>query len=207
MNRKKSILFFIGSPAIFCFSLSRQALSNKHTVAVRRKSNRRKYDRPKHSTPTRRSGNTCRSIIPEPHPTVVRIRHTPGRNDMIRAGNNICRPFRHGNTVFVTAKRPASHRKTEPQNRGGGGPAAPGLCFPYGVPVRSGYGTVYRNTSPEIPRRRNHPPSRRHHSNRCRPILSLNARGRVKTEMTALSKVTDCSYEIGKSRIIARNRA
>ena len=119
MNRKKSILFFIGSPAIFCFSLSRQALSNKHTVAVRRKSNRRKYDRPKHSTPTRRSGNTCRSIIPEPHPTVVRIRHTPGRTDMIRAGNNICRPFRHGNTVFVTAKRPASHRKTEPQNRGG----------------------------------------------------------------------------------------
>ena len=118
MIRIKSILFFIGSPAIFCFSLSRQALSNKHTVAVRRKSNRRKYDRPKHSTPTRRSGNTCRSIIPEPHPTVVRIRHTPGRNDMIRAGNNICRPFRHGNTVFVTAKRPASHRKTEPQNRG-----------------------------------------------------------------------------------------
>lgn len=175
MNRKKSILFFIGSPAIFCFSLSRQALSNKHTVAVRRKSNRRKYDRPKHSTPTRRSGNTCRSIIPEPHPTVVRIRHTPGRNDMIRAGNNICRPFRHGNTVFVTAKRPGfapENRATEP---GGGGPAAPGLCFPYGVPVRSGYGTVYRNTSPEIPRRRNHPPSRRHHSNRCRPILSLNA--------------------------------
>ena len=96
MNRKKSILFFIGSPVIFCFSLSRQALSNKHTVAVRRKSNRRKYDRPKHSTPTRRSGNTCRSIIPEPHPTVVRIRHTPGRHDKIRAGNNIYSLRRNG---------------------------------------------------------------------------------------------------------------
>lgn len=174
MNRKKSILFFIGSPAIFCFSLSRQALSNKHTVAVRRKSNRRKYDRPKHSTPTRRSGNTCRSIIPEPHPTVVRIRHPPGRNDMIRAGNNICRPFparKYRIRYGETARFAPENRATEP----GGGPAAPGLCFPYGVPVRSGYGTVYRNTSPEIPRRRNHPPSRRHHSNRCRPILSLNA--------------------------------
>ena len=70
-----------------------------------------------------------------------------------------------------TARFAPENRATEP----GGGPAAPGLCFPYGVPVRSGYGTVYRNTSPEIPRRRNHPPSRRHHSNRCRPILSLNA--------------------------------
>lgn len=121
---------------------------------------------------------TLGKYLPVDHPGTAPDGHTdkayPGRNDMIRAGNNICRPFRHGNTVSATAKRPASHRKTEPKNRGGG-PAAPGLCFPHGVPVRSGYGTVYRNTSPEIPRRRNHPPSRRHHSNRCRPILSLNA--------------------------------
>ena len=174
MNRKKSILFFIGSPAIFCFSLSRQALSNKHTVAVRRKSNRRKYDRPKHSTPTRRSGNTCRSIIPEPHPTVVRIRHPPRpeRHDTSREQHLPAVPARKYRILYgETARFAPENRATEP----GGGPAAPGLCFPYGVPVRSGYGTVYRNTSPEIPRRRNHPPSRRHHSNRCRPILSLNA--------------------------------
>ena len=173
MNRKKSILFFIGSPAIFCFSLSRQALSNKHTVAVRRKSNRRKYDRPKHSMPTRRSGNTCRSIIPEPHPTVIRIRHTPAGTTRYEPGTTSA--GRSGTEIPYPLRRNGPVRTGKPSQRIGGRPAAPGLCFPHGVPVRSGYGTVYRNTRPEIPRRRNHPPSRRHHSNRCRPILSLNA--------------------------------
>lgn len=117
MNRKKSILFFIGSPAIFCFSLSRQALSNKHTVAVRRKSNRRKYDRPKHSTPTRRSGNTCRSIIPEPHPTVVRIRHTPRpeRHDTSREQHLPAVPARKYRIRYgETARFAPENRATEP---------------------------------------------------------------------------------------------
>lgn len=65
---------------------------------------------------------TLGKYLPVDHPGTAPDGHTdkayPGRNDMIRAGNNICRPFRHGNTVSVTAKRPASHRKTEPKNRG-----------------------------------------------------------------------------------------
>ncbi len=111
MNRKKSILFFIGSPAIFCFSLSRQELSNKHTVAVRRKSNRRKYERPKHSTQARRSENTCRSFL-------RRIRRPcgrayTGRNDMIRAGKNICRPSRHGIPYPLRRSDPARTGKPD----------------------------------------------------------------------------------------------
>ena len=65
---------------------------------------------------------TLGKYLPVDHPGTAPDGHTdkahPGRNDMIRAGNNICRPFRHGNTVSVTAKRPGSHRKTEPKNRG-----------------------------------------------------------------------------------------
>lgn len=71
--------------------------------------------------------------LPVDHPGTAPDGHTdkayPGRNDMIRAGNNICRPFRHGNTVSVTAKRPASHRKTEPKNRGGEDRPHPAYVF------------------------------------------------------------------------------
>ena len=158
MNRKNYSFFLSVRRPFFAFRFPRRHFLQQAYGGPQEKQ-RRKYDRPKHSTPTRRSGNTCRSIIPEPHPTVVRIRHTPGRNDMIRAGIHLlvssARKYRirYGETARFAPGKPA--------RTGEDWPHLP-ECFPYGVPVRSGYGTVYRNTSPEIPRRRNHPPSRRH---------------------------------------------
>lgn len=142
MNRKKSILFFIGSPAIFCFSPSPARIF------------RRAYGgNPRGKFPTEirpakafHAGKTLGKylpLVPAPHPTAMRKGvHRPERYDTSREKHLPAVPAR--DTVSATAKRPGSHRETGSKNRTG--LTAFGPCFPPGIPARIGYGTVRRST-------------------------------------------------------------
>lgn len=115
MNRKKSILFFIGSPAIFCFSLSPARIF------------RRAYGgNPRGKFPTEirpakafHAGKTLGEylpLVPAPHPTAMRKGvHRPERYDTSREKHLPAVPAR--DTVSATAKRPGSHRETGSKNR------------------------------------------------------------------------------------------
>lgn len=142
MNRKKSILFFIGSPAIFCFSLSPARIF------------RRAYGgNPRGKFPTEirpakafHAGKTLGEylpLVPAPHPTAMRKGvHRPERYDTSREKHLPAVPapgyrIRYGEAT-------GSHRETGSKNRTG--LTAFGPCFPPGIPARIGYGTVRRST-------------------------------------------------------------